>query len=170
MRFDSALVEAHFRFSQWAAAKLLKACRALSTEELSRDLGSSFGGVLGTLEHILHADRIWLARVSGYPAARIGHTGEFSSLDGLAQEWRRVNEGWMEWARARTAADLESILSYTNTKGELGRMPVYLIVLHVVNHASYHRGQVVTMLRQLGKPAPQTDLSIYWNSKMAAGA
>ena len=69
MKIDNALLKTQLDYTYWASDRLLDAARPLSEDELTRDLGNSFGGVLGTLVHIFQGDRVWLSRVSGSAAS-----------------------------------------------------------------------------------------------------
>jgi uncharacterized damage-inducible protein DinB len=82
-------------------------------------------------------------------------------LDDLRVTWADVEAEQTAWIEALTEADLDRVLEYRNVAGEPHSRLVWQMLRHVVNHSSYHRGQVTTMLRQLGAAAPTTD-QIYW--------
>jgi uncharacterized damage-inducible protein DinB len=159
-KIDSAFLQLQLDYSRWASQRTLTAARALNPEELQRDLGSSYGGVLGTLVHIFQADRIWLSRLQGSPRLTLGDPGETWNLDALSGAWERVADGFLEWLPA--ADNPESLLDYRNLAGQALSVPLWQVILHLVNHATYHRGQVTTMLRQLGYPAVATDLHVFY--------
>jgi uncharacterized damage-inducible protein DinB len=162
MKIDSDLLKLQLNFTHWASDRLLEAARPLEEDELRRDLGNSFGGVLGTLVHIFQADRIWLSRVKGPPRMTLGDVDEYWTLDTLKNAWAGVHAGWIEWAT--TVENVERILDYVNLAGQVNRLVVWETVFHVVNHGTYHRGQITTMLRQLGYTPVSTDLHSYYQS------
>lgn len=144
----------HISYSGWASRKLLDAALALSEEDQRREVGVSHKSLIGTLEHIFLADRIWFAR-----------TVDPNVLEGdqaLAVAWPRLQTRWEEWAAALTPEDLLRVVDYTDMRGNLHSTPVWQILLHVVNHATLHRGQVMSLLRQLGVAPPATDLIFYY--------
>ena len=162
MKIDSSLLKTQLDYTYWASDRLLDAARPLPDEDLARDLGSSFGGVLGTLVHIFQADRIWLSRVAGSPRFTLGDPSEQWTIDSLQSAWVDVHLGWIDWAGS--IDDVERHLEYVNLSGQTIRLPLWQVVFHVVNHGSYHRGQVTTMLRQLGSTPVSTDLHNYYLS------
>jgi uncharacterized damage-inducible protein DinB len=152
------------RFSEWATRRVLESAAALSPDELDRNLGNSYGGVFGTLSHIYQADAIWFDRLMGAPTANLAAYAPGANLAELSDKWSALHDRYRSWAEALGPADWDRIVPHRNVKGEESRQAVWRIVLHLVNHASYHRGQVTTMLRQLGKEPVATDLMLYYRS------
>jgi uncharacterized damage-inducible protein DinB len=160
---DQALV-LQVRFTAWASRRVLESVAPLSSEELHRDLGNSYGGIHGTLVHIFQADSIWFDRVQGVAGTSLAAYTPDPDFAGFSQSWLAVLDRWVAWAEGLDAAGWNRPVPHRNLKGEPDTQPCWRIALHLVNHASYHRGQVTTMLRQLGyKPAP-TDLMMYYRS------
>lgn len=159
-KIDAEFLALQLAYSRWASERSLEAARALNEEELARDLGNSHGSVLGTLLHVYQADRIWLSRLTGAPRFTLSNTGESWTLDTLAEAWAGTAAGFREWLSR--AGDLQAILQYRNTAGQENELPVWQVILHVVNHATYHRGQITTMLRQLGYAPVPTDLHVFY--------
>lgn len=157
-------IRTHIRYSHWASRRLLQAAMQLSEPELHRDLKVSHGSLMGTLAHIHLADRIWFSRVVD-PTIRIYLPNDSLPDERLEAEWSDVQKRWEEWSGTLDDDDLKRIVSYWNLKGEPGATPVWQIVLHVVNHATLHRGQAMGMLRQLGVPPPATDLIFYYREQ-----
>ncbi len=144
----------HLRYSRWASARLVEAVAAIPAEVRDRDLGASHKSIGETLKHVLFADHIWLARVTG---------------EEIDRDWTAVWDRWASLADSWTDADLDRVVDYRDMKGNAHRSRVDEIVMHVVNHATLHRGQVMGMLRQLGVAPPATDL-IFFYREQAAGA
>ena len=162
MKIDSALLKTQLDYTYWASDRLLDAARPLSEDELTRDLGNSFGGVMGTLVHIFQADRIWLSRVSGAPRYALGEPDETWTIDSLQSAWVDVHLGWIDWVGG--VSDVSQVLDYVNLAGKANQLTLWQVVFHVVNHGTYHRGQITTMLRQLNYTPVSTDLHSYYQS------
>jgi len=147
-------IRLHISYSGWASRKLLDAALALPEEHQHREFGVSHKSLMGTLEHIFLGDRIWLARTFDPSVLESGET--------LAVAWPLIQKRWEDWAAAVTPEEILRIVEYKDLKGNLHRTPVWQIALHVVNHATLHRGQAMSLLRQLGVASPPTDLMFYY--------
>ncbi|MEO8097996.1 MAG: DinB family protein [Acidobacteriota bacterium] len=154
----------HIRYSGWASAKLMDAARALSPEDLTRPTGISHESIGGTLSHIHFADRIWYARLVD-PAEPVHKEVDFPTLETL---WPRIQQKWETWTQSISQADLNRVIGYRNSESKSHSSQVSQVVLHVVNHATLHRGQVVGMIRQLGIRPPATDFLFYTRELAAA--
>ena len=163
---DTEALVQQLRYSAWATRRVLESATALSEEELHRDLGNSYGGVQGSLTHIYQGDAIWFDRLMGAPT---GDLSKYTPSPGFS-EWLLLLDRYVKWAEALTPAGWDRIVSYRNVKGEPFQTPVWQIVLHVVNHATYHRGQITTLLRQLGRAPVGTDLILFYRSLSATAA
>jgi uncharacterized damage-inducible protein DinB len=154
-------IRLHIFYSGWASRKLLDAALALSEEERRREFEVSHKSLQGTLEHIFFADRIWFSRAVDPRVVR-GGFGDFSPGETLETEWPQIQKRWEEWAAALTHQDIIRSIDYKDLKGNAYRTPAWQIVLHLVNHATLHRGQAMSLLRQLGVAPPPTDLIFYY--------
>ena len=149
-------------YTAWATARLLAALTPLTPEELDRDLHSSHGGIAGTLEHLYGADLIWTARLRGQPALTFADLPELPALEVLDVQWTALQAGRRALVSGLKA---EQTIAYSNLRGEVQHSTVGEVVRHVVNHGAHHRGQIVTMLRQLKHVAPNTDLIAYYRAR-----
>jgi uncharacterized damage-inducible protein DinB len=154
-------------YNTWANRRVLRAAAALKVEDFKRDLGSSHGGVRGTLAHTLSAEWLWLERWKGVSPARLLDEGEFPTIVALSERWRAVNAHRDSWFRGLDNAAFGEPIRYRSLEGKPHEVPLWQLVQHVVNHSSYHRGQVATLLRQLGVTAAGTDL-VMWDLKRAS--
>jgi uncharacterized damage-inducible protein DinB len=157
-----------FGFNRWANHALLDAAATLSDEQYGRDLGSSFPSVRATLEHMGQAEWIWLRRLLGAspPAPPSGWASIV--LAELRARWEEVEREQAAYLAQLTEPALDATLSYRTLSGEPYTSHRWQVLRHVVNHSTYHRGQVTTMLRQLGVTPPSTDLIRYY--RLAAEA
>lgn len=157
-------------YTRWANHKLLRVVATLSLDDFRRDLGSSHGGVRGTLAHTLFAEWVWLERFKGVSPSQVFDEGEFADVLALRDRWVAVEAHRAEWWKSLPEDAVSKKLRYKSLKGEAFEGRLWELVQHVVNHSSYHRGQVVTLLRQLGVKPPATDLVAYDREQRAKAA
>ena len=159
-------VRMHIRYSGWASRMLLDAARAIPPEDRARENGISHGSLERTLVHIFEADTIWYIR-SVDPSEPLLRDADFGTLEA---RWPALQRKWEAWAEGLADQDVERVIDYKLRDGSGGSTPLAQIVLHVVNHATLHRGQAMGMLRQMGIEPPHTDLIYYYRDLAAAAA
>lgn len=146
------------KYTMRADRKVLEGLAAVDTEDLVRATGTSWGSVLGTLAHVLGAERVWLSRFVGNPLPFIPGIEDYPDLPALAGGF---TDFWPElemFLAGLSEAQLQADITWSNTRGETFTRPLWQPMLHLVNHSTYHRGQIATMLRQLGYAPAATDL------------
>lgn len=146
-----------YDFNAWANRRVLDACAALTPEQFTRPLGSSFSSVRDTLAHVAGVEWLWRERWRGRSPASIPAAELYADLAALRAPWEKVGGELLAFVRALAASDLGRRVSYRNTAGQAYESEMWEMLAHLVNHGSYHRGQVITLLRQLGAAAPATD-------------
>ena len=146
-----------YRYNYWARDRQLEACAQLSQQQFMQPMGSSFPSVRDTLVHLLQVEWIWLERWNGRPPKVWPSDAEFTGLDKVTERWKAVEQAMWEFVGRVTEQDLRHDITYVNFKGQTWTYKLWRMMLHVITHQSYHRGQVTTLLRQLGKPAPMVD-------------
>lgn len=150
-----------FGYTWWANARVLALAEALSEEEFGRQLGGSFPSVRETLGHMYSSEWIWFERWQGRSPEGLPPGEEASTLGALREKWAAVEAEQKAFLAGITQARLDETLSYRSVKGDPFTQVLGDVLVHVVNHATHHRGQAVTMLRQLGKPAQTTDFLVF---------
>ncbi|MCJ8144122.1 DinB family protein [Ancylobacter sp. A5.8] len=158
-------------YNRWANARLLDACARVSRAEYREERGAFFGSIHGTLNHLLAADRIWMARFTGEgPTAGRLDAIICEELEQLGRERAREDERIVGYVGRLTAADLATELSYTNSSGARFAQPLASTLDHFFNHQTHHRGQAHTLLTQfLGNAGgPSLDL-IYFQRETGTG-
>ena len=146
----------YLEYHAWATQRTFDSVEPLSPEELHRDMQTSHSSVFGTLNHIYQADAIWLKRMEGLGDAKLGDVSA-RDLPALRIQAAEVQARLISFAGGLNDNDWTTIIDYHFMSGLAARSPIYENLLHVVNHGTYHRGQIVTMLRQLGASPIATD-------------
>lgn len=148
-------------YNYWARDRQLAACSTLTAEQLLRPLGSSFASVRDTLAHLVAAEWVWLERWRGHSPspdeAKQFAPETFPTLAAIEGRWRAVERGVRDYVVTLEEPALAQPLTYLNLKGERFSYARWQALFHLVNHQTYHRGQITTLLRQLGAAAPQID-------------
>lgn len=145
-------------YTIWADRTVLAELGNVRPEDLTRETGTSFHSMLGTMAHILGSEQLWLSRFLGIPLGHVPSIDDYPTLAALAVSYE---DFWpqLEFFLASLAEEqLDQDFTWTNLAGETHTAPFRQVLLHFVNHATYHRGQVVSLLRQLGYIPPHTDL------------
>ena len=151
-----------YRYNRWANGAVLKTVATLSPEQLNRNLGGSFPSVRETLVHMMAAEWVWLRRWKGTSPPALLNAAEFPDLDSIKMKWREVEVEEMDFIRQLTDLSLNEPLRYVNLKGRAFEYPLGRVMQHLVNHGTYHRGQVTNFLRRLGAQPAATDLVVYF--------
>lgn len=152
-------------YHAWANNLLLSLIQSLPQEQQHAELKSSFPSLYKTVLHMLDAESIWWQRLKLQERIeRPGETfsGDMATLSTLLQQ---QNQQWQHWVAGSGEHALQHEFIYYNSRKERFKQPVYQMLLHLFNHGTYHRGQLVTMLRELGvEKIPATDF-IVWSRK-----
>lgn len=160
-----------YDYNTWANHRQLQAASKLTTDQFVKSLGSSFSSVRDTLAHIYGAEWIWLERFQGRSPASLPDTAQFNDVAGLQARWNEFEPRLMNFVRELKQADLDRVMEYKTLKFGVYKNPLWQSMQHLVNHGTYHRGQVTTLLRQLGAEPILTDLMHFYRERsLAAGA
>ena len=158
-------------YHYWARDRMLEAVEALTPEQLNQDLGGSFRSVRDTLVHLYSAEWAWHSRWQGSsPTTPLSSEG-FPDVASIRAAWVTNEERVRAFLDAGGDAGIHRVFEFKTLAGIAGQSPLWQMIQHVVNHGSYHRGQVTTMLRQLGaKPSKSMDLVAFYRVSPRAGA
>ena len=155
-------------YNYWARDRALASAEQLSVEQVSRGLGSSFTSVLDTLVHIYFAEWIWYRRWQGESPSARPDVSQLVSVAALREAWLPLEQQIRSFIDGLGPAGLSRIVDYKTMNGQSATSPYWQMIVHVVNHGTYHRGQVATMLRQLGAvPAQSTDMIQFFRDQSA---
>ena len=153
--------EDHLRYNRWATLRLLDAYLRVGAADATRATGGSFASLRDNLLHILWVDHLWLARLHGSPPPPQPEPDRYPDAAALRLEWEPLLQRWVTTASQWTDAELAQVVRYHNSEGRDCESTVQQIVLHLVNHDTYHRGQLAHRMRALGIQPPATDLIVY---------
>jgi len=158
-------------YHYWARDRLLDAAGRLSPEQFTGNLGSSFPSVRDTLVHLYSADWMWCSRWEGEsPTAMLSPDG-FADIDAIRAAWSEHERRVRSVVDKPGDAGIEQPLTYRTAAGQPQAQVFWQQCQHLVNHGSYHRGQVTTMLRQLGVAPPKSmDLIAFYRERQAPAA
>jgi uncharacterized damage-inducible protein DinB len=154
----------HLLYTLWADRLVRDAVREVLPEDLTREAGVSFGSLLGTLVHMLGSQRLSLSRFTGQAPPVLPTPADLPDFLSLAVAWEETQAELESFLAALTEEQLAAEITWTSTEGHTHTRPLWEPVSHMVNHATYHRGQVASLLRQLGYQPPRTDM-IYFFTK-----
>jgi uncharacterized damage-inducible protein DinB len=138
------------RYRMWADQNTFDAVAALPPGEAAKERTNPLKSMIGTLNHIYLVDLVWQAHLEGR-----------EDLPGLRTAQQTINQWYIELSDDQSAESLDEIVRFRFISGEPGAMTRGEILLHVVNHATYHRGWIAEMFFQVPARNPTTDLPVY---------
>lgn len=158
-------------YNQWMNRKVYDTAHQLSHAALMEDRRAFFGSILGTLNHLMLGDTVWLKRFAQHPAGY----GALAPLTAIATPtdlkqlaFANLGELWthrawldqliIDWAGTLKESELDQRLRYHNMRGTAADKPFFGLLVHFFNHQTHHRGQVTTLLTQAGYDVGDTDL------------
>jgi uncharacterized damage-inducible protein DinB len=155
-------------FNRWANQSFFDALKQVPVGQYERDLQSSHGGIHGTLAHLVGAEKGWLSRWQQQPGTAATDLRQITSLADLRTYWEGV---CIEMNQFLNTLDDQKLQDTLNTQSMSGLVTVTYgqMIQHVVDHSSYHRGQIVTMLRQLGVTPPSAGMMRFYQENGAHG-
>lgn len=144
-------------FSAWATNRVFNALESLPPEQYHQDMKASHGSIHGTLVHLVGAEKIWLARWENRKEPFLTTT-EVPTREELFALWERVGFATAKFLGTMSDARLQQTFVMRTSRGDQFEHTFQQALQHVVDHSTYHRGQVVAMMRQLGAEPPSTGL------------
>lgn len=187
---DVADIQTLYAYNRWANQRLFSVLEKLSDPQLASEIQSSFPSIRETVFHILFAEWLWLKRWQGtspraagpdpnvtsatwkalLPGGGMPTPRELTTIAELKAFRDSIEREWQEFLSGLTDASLHAPLAFKDMSGAPYSEPLVQVLQHVVNHGTYHRGQVTTMLRQLGAATVALDMLYFFREQTAAGA
>lgn len=159
-----------YEYNAWANHRGLDAAAELTDEQFTKPLGSSFSSVRDTLAHIFGAEWVWLERFQGRSPSSLPDATQFPTLESLRERWSEHELRLLNFVKGLTPQDLARVMEYKTLKFGVYRNPLWQSMQHLVNHGTYHRGQVTTLLRQLGAQPLSSDLMHFYRERAEAAS
>jgi uncharacterized damage-inducible protein DinB len=154
-----------FAFNRWANAKMLDACRQLTQEQYVAEPVPGWSSVRATVFHIALVTELWLRGLENDPDDSIPTEGDIATVDDAEQLLDRAYQRFDRLLPTLTPQKLTTSITLQR-RGRTITMPPWAILRHVVNHTTYHRGQVASKLKRFGVAQPETDLVFWWKETM----
>lgn len=152
----------HLRYNVWANERIAEVLTGVDEEILFHERKSSFTSIAKTVMHMRDAEQVWLKRLQGTSLTAFPSAGKTIAKDELIEAFTNSSRELLSVIESKDDSFLHSQCEYRNLKGQPFADVVADILLHVVNHGAYHRGQIITMLREAGvAPLPATDFILY---------
>jgi uncharacterized damage-inducible protein DinB len=161
-------MRALYDYNAWANHRSLDAASSITGEQFVQPMGSSFGSVRDTLAHIFGAEWVWLERFQGRSPSSLPDTNQFKDVASLKERWNEHEAHLLGFVRGLTQTDLDRVFEYKTLKFGVYSNPLCESMQHLVNHGTYHRGQITTLLRQLGAQPIATDLMHFYRERATA--
>ncbi len=148
------------RYNQWMNEKLYQVCAEIPDQKRKEDLGAFFQSIHGTFNHLLYGDKAWMGRFTGHPySVTVIGQNLYEKFEELREERIKTDREILEWSRSLSIDWLACPFEYTSNVDQKTRvLPTWMLVTHLFNHQTHHRGQVTTLIKQLGYEPGVTDL------------
>lgn len=157
------VVQELIRYNTWANTRLLESVSGLDADRFTRVLGGSYPSIQSTLVHMVWVEWLWLRRWQGQSPRELFAPADFPTVADVAARWTAVRAEQDAFARSLSPDDLQRVIRYTNREGETWEYTLWRMIEHLVNHSTYHRGQVTNMLRMLSLAPAPTDFLDFWD-------
>ncbi|MBW7888544.1 MAG: DinB family protein [Bacteroidetes bacterium] len=154
-----------FEFESWANARIFSALDSFPAEKLYEDMKSSFGSIHGTLVHICAAKSVWIQRLNNEAAIKPLTTKDLPKYDDVKGKIKKIEADYSKYISSLNYEKLNADISLGNSRGEVSTQKIWMILQHIVNHSTYHRGQIITMIRQAGGTTTNTDLINFYRQR-----
>lgn len=142
------ILQSYTSYNLWANKILLEKLLTLDEEMIHKNMESSFPSIYDTLVHMMGAESIWWQRLALKEHVEIPEKDEDQNLQLLSKQLLFLSKQWADWVLNAPEKNLTHVFGYQNTKREYFKQPIYEVLIHLCNHQTYHRGQIITMLRQ----------------------
>lgn len=151
------------KYNIWANSQFAEILGKVDAALLDKEITSSFPSIRTTVYHLWSAEDIWLQRLQLAEQPVWAESVFNGSFDEAVSKWQGASNGLLAFVEKQYNDDaFRHVLQYYNLKKVSFKMPVYTVLIQVFNHATYHRGQLVTMMRQAGiKKIPATDFHVF---------
>jgi uncharacterized damage-inducible protein DinB len=160
------LLNEYASYSYWANKVLMEKLLKVPGEILQKETGSSFGTIYKTVFHLFESEMIWWQRMNLQEQVQVPKIDPSESFEHLSNKYLAISKQLTDWVNESNEQKLLHVFGYYNSKKEFFKQPVYQMMMQLFNHETYHRGQIVAMLRQNGvDKVPATDFIVFSRKK-----
>ena len=160
------LLKQYAAYNIWASQRIFGIILSLPEEKQITEVPSSFNSLYKTVLHMLDAENIWWQRMKLSERIVVPSENFSGTMKDLSDTLLQQSKQWEEWIVASSDLSIEHVFQYQTLQGEQFKQPTWQMLLHVFNHGTYHRGQLINILRQLGvEKLPDTDFIIWARNK-----
>lgn len=161
MNTNAIYINSLYQYNYWAYNRIWNECIIhLSDEQFSRDLGYSLRTIHGQLVHAMSAEWIWFSRLHN-ESVRFYKPEEYPTRESIRTRWSEIELHVLEYTGSLRDTYLEQPFTYHDSRGQTHSNPLWQILLHVANHGTDHRAQILSMVYQVGGPTIEQDYIIY---------
>jgi uncharacterized damage-inducible protein DinB len=149
-------------YNLWANKLIIEKLNQLPNEQLHKEVASSFSSLFITILHMMDVESVWWQRLKLEEHVEWPSKTFNGNFEELTKKFLQSSQQWAEWITNANEANITHVFAYQNSKKELFKQPVYEVLLQLFNHQTFHRGQLITMLRHLGiDKLPSTDFIVF---------
>ncbi len=160
------ILQQYAAYNLWANHKIIDALKLLNDEQINQEITSSFPSIFKTVLHLLDAESIWWQRLKLQEHIEVPSQLFAGNFTELQKKLLQQSALFDEWVSNANEHQLQHVFAYQRSKSEQHKQQVGQALLHLFNHGAYHRGQIITMLRQLGVTnVPSTDFNVFIRQK-----
>jgi uncharacterized damage-inducible protein DinB len=160
------LLQQYAAYNFWANKIMMDSIAPLPKGIINKEMKSSFSSIYKTIVHLMDVESVWWQRLKLQEHVEWPGKSFDASFEELSKQLLRLSKQWQDWVSETNEANLTHVFGYQNSKKEYFKQPVYEMLIQVFNHQTYHRGQLVTMMRENGiEKIPSTDFIVFTRSK-----
>ncbi len=146
-------------YNQWMNRKIYAVCEQIPDAQRKEDRGAFFKSIHGTLNHLLYGDLAWLGRFQDHPIPTVIGPNLYEEFDELQIRREALDQQIIDWTQTLSETWLAQPFRYTSNVDRITReLPTWILVTHMFNHQTHHRGQLTTLLTQMGHDPGVTDI------------
>lgn len=138
------------KFMQWGDERIMAAAGNVHADEYYRDRGISFGSLHKLLVHVMGAQWVWLQRWKGNSPPKLPDVADYPTRESIAGYWPVLHREFIDFIAAENSETLLRSIHYRNSRGEAFTLPLLELILHTLDHGTYHRGQANTLIKLAG--------------------
>jgi len=156
-----------FRYHQWATSAVWDCVQSLTDDAFIQPMDYAWGSVRGQVVHLIGAQQVWIHRLQGHSPPQLPPETAYPTRDAVDVFWQQVQTETQSFLDGLTPQRLMASFGYTDTKGQAFSHPVGHVLLHVINHSTDHRAQILYMIHRLGGKTVEQDLIFFMRDQPA---